>query len=67
MTYPGRSSCLSGRTGLLRRQRCRKGTEELAEAIVANGSVGEGPNLLLQGADGRTRWAWSDSKARRTN
>ena len=29
-------------------------------------SVGEGPNLLVQGAVCETRWAWSDSKARDT-
>lgn len=34
--------------------------------MVVSGDVDEGPNLLEQGADGETRWAYSDSKARGT-
>jgi hypothetical protein len=74
MTYPGRSSCLSGRTGLLLLVTAQEGHGGVSrghssqwERLPIGRQVGEGPNRLLQGADGRTRWAWSDSKARRTN
>ena len=63
MTYPGRSLHLSGRARLPQRKRSGKGVEKSAEAIVVSESD-EGLNLLRQGADGETRWMWSNSKAR---
>lgn len=53
MSYLGRSPVLSGQIGLLHGQPGGTGREKSAEAIVA--LPGEGPNLAMQGADGRIR------------
>src|SRR5216684_871561 len=52
-SYLRRSLLWSAHTGLPLEQSCGTGVEKSAEAIVAE--PGEGPNLRMQGADGRTR------------
>src|ERR1700736_3256217 len=60
-SYLRRSRLWSAHTGLPLEQSCGTGVEKSAEAIVAE--PGEGPNLRMQGADGRTRGTHSSRKA----